>query len=221
MPKEDAQPPRPLREAHSVVEVAGAAMAAGQGMTEWPGRPATRLFWRKAEMFLIEAERDGRVLPRCPKCDHRPLLTWADPASPMRSRGEYGPAELPSPTGVMCPRCGWKRQDLRSVRHEFACRCGRYMGPIFVLETRKLGKYVCFACAAKRRGRGLNPNPHVKVRYEVWCGGGCGSLQGWCDLPETVPLTHQASGYLCMTCAKSPKGRNEIMSGSAILVAMK
>lgn len=172
-------------------------------------------------MFIIDAERDGRVETMCPKCRHRPLLHWADPKPPARAKGEYGPSETPSPTGVFCPKCGWKRQDLRSVRHEFTCKCGRYMGPIYVLETRKLGKYVCFACAGKRRAQGLNPNPHVKVRYEVWCQGGCGSLQAWLDLHETVPLVHQASGYFCTACAKTPKARNEIMRGSAILVAMR
>lgn len=170
-------------------------------------------------MFILSSEGPDGLGGACPKCRHYPLLRWADPKPAARSKGDCGPAETPSPTGVLCPKCGWRKQDLRSVRYEFTCKCGRYMGPIYVLETKKLGKYVCFACSAKRQANGLSPNPYVKVRYEVWCEGRCGFLQGWCDLPETVPLTHQASGYLCMVCAKKPIHRNEIMRGSRILVA--
>lgn len=133
----------------------------------------------------------------CPRCRHRPTV----------------PFEKAGRTGSFCPKCAWISWDLASVRHEFTCRCGRAMGPIYTLSTAKLGKYICFACAARRRSSGLAPNPRVKVRYEAWCAGRCGSLQGWVDLPEAVPLNDQTGHYMCTPCATA--GRNQAIFGKA------
>jgi len=127
----------------------------------------------------------------CPRCRHRPTVAF----------------EQVGRTGSLCPRCSRIEWDLRSVRYEFTCKCGRAMGPIYVIETKTLGKYICFACAALRRDRGLSPNPRVKVRYEVWCEGRCGSLQGWLDLAEGKPVEHRASNYWCTPCARAGRGQ--------------
>lgn len=146
----------------------------------------------------------------CPQCRHHPILNYGNGMRELDGRWNGVAARIPEAAGVLCPKCGWTKQDLRSVRYEFTCKCGRYMGPIYLVETRKLGKYVCFTCAGKRRSAGLHPNPKVNVRYEIWCDGRCGSLQGYLDFPETTSPEYaegRRHDYFCNACAKKPVGQ--------------